>query len=368
MNGQHAWQFYTTSETAWEAMLDSCRRATTSIDLEQYVFGGESRIERQFADVFKEKKKEGVRVRLLLDAVGSHIFYRSALYEELKSSGIEITFHRGVFPASFKRIVLPFMMRNHRKLLVVDEREAHIGGVIIQERARDWRDTAVRIEGRVVRELEDTFEVLWKHCADMRPVGAVFSKNPKAEFSIVGNSYHLHDKLLYRQFLRHIVTAKKSVYITTPYFSPNREFRRALYFAQARGVDVRILLPKWSDNFFADMLGRLYYERLIRHGIRIFLYTPSVLHAKTIAVDGTWASVGSCNFDWLSFWLNYELNINSTNFEFSEELHNQFLLDLEGSEEVIALKSYYLPAIKRAYSKKREALAAQVKGKREENL
>lgn len=368
MNGQHTWQFYTTAEKAWEAMLASCREATVSIDLEQYVFGGESRIERQFADVFKQKKSEGVKVRMLLDAVGSHIFSRSGLYEELKAAGIEIVFHRGVLPVTLKRIVLPFILRDHRKLLVVDEKVAHIGGVIIQERARNWRDTSLQIEGRVVPELQQTFDDLWEHCGDMRPMGAVISSNSRAEFTIAGNSYHLHDKLLYRQFLRRIVSAKESVYITTPYFSPNREFRRALYFARARGVDVRILLPKWSDNFFADMLGRLYYERLIRRGIRIFLYTPEILHAKTIVVDGAWASVGSCNFDWLSFWLNYELNVLSTNFGFSQELHHQFLADLEASEEVIVLKNYFLPAMKRAYNKKREALALQARRVRKKRI
>ncbi|MEI8096623.1 MAG: phospholipase D-like domain-containing protein [Candidatus Moraniibacteriota bacterium] len=333
MDEIYSWKFSTTSEMAWESMLASCRNAKESIDLEQYIFGGGA-IERTFADLFLAKVKEGVVVRLLFDAVGSFGFYRSTLCRELEAGGVKVTFHRGIFMPSLKRW-FPLLLRDHRKLLIVDGKEAHIGGVILTEKARFWRDTDVFLRGRVVRDLMKSFETVWQRSRKMDPVGQVLSKNMHAEFSIAGNSFYLHDKDLYRSFLRHIVTAKKYIYITSAYFSPNLEFRKALYFAHKRGVEVRILLPKKSDIFLADMLAKRYFKRLIRHGIRIFLYTPKILHAKSIVIDDHFSSVGSCNFDWLSFWINYELNVLSTNQNFATELRDIFLQDIQKSEEVI---------------------------------
>ena len=325
-------KFFTSSEAAWEGMLDSCRKATKTIDLEQFAFGNDGTVIEAFQAVFIKKAREGVRVRLLLDAVGSFGFYRSFRAWDLQKQGIEVVFHRGILFPSLKRLI-PLILRDHRKLLVVDGEEIHIGGVIIEERARNWRDTAVVLRGAVVSDFQKAFNIAWKRSRNMDPVGRVISKG-EAEFSMAGNSFHLHHKDLYREFLRHITAAKKYVYITTPYFLPHREFRRALYFARDKGVDVRILLPKQSDNFIADFVGRRYYERLTRHGIRIFLYVPEVLHGKTMVIDDNWATVGSCNFDWLSFWVNYELNVLSTNQAFATELREIFLRDLEQSEEV----------------------------------
>lgn len=333
MNGGYSWKFFTSSETAWEAMLQSCKEARKTIDLEQYIFSGNDAISRMFADVFLAKAKEGVAVRLLFDVAGSFSFYRTALRRELKKGGVKVAFHRGITAPILKRL-FPLALRDHRKLLVVDGEEAYIGGVIISEHARLWRDTCVCLRGRVVHELAMSFDTVWQHFRKMNPVGRVLSKRENSEFSIAGNSFHLYDKHLYRSFLRHIATAKKYIYITSAYFSPNAEFRRAIYFARERGVDVRILLPKRSDILLADLLARMYFRGLRQHGIRVFLYTPNILHAKSIVIDDSWASVGSCNFDWLSFLINYELNVVSTSRDFAAELRNIFLSDMEKSEEM----------------------------------
>lgn len=335
MNEAHSWKFFTTSEMAWGAMLRSCKEAKATIDLEQYIFSGDNKVGREFADMFLAKAKEGVAIRLLLDVVGSSGFYRGAMCRELMAGGVGVAFHRGV-TAPFLKKLFPLVLRDHRKLLVVDGEEAHIGGVIISEQARLWRDTSVCLSGKVVNELALAFDTVWQHSRKMIPVGRVLSKREDSEFSIAGNSFHLYDKDLYRSFLRHIAAAKKYISITSAYFSPNAEFRRALYYARAKGVDVRILLPKKSDVFLADVLAKLYFKTLLQHGIRIFLYTPKVLHAKSIVIDDNWASVGSCNFDWLSFWINYELNVISTNRDFASELRDLFLLDIKESEEVLS--------------------------------
>lgn len=342
MDASVSWKLSTSSAAAWEDMLASCRRAEKTIDFEQYIFGCDGQISEEFFRLFREKAGKGVKVRLLLDAVGSFALYRSVgLCAELRKAGIEILFHKAILSPSLKR-VLPVFLRDHRKLLVVDGKEAHIGGVIVAEDAREWRDTSVKLEGSgIVADCGAAFQSAWEHAKRMRPVGRVRSLSNKRRFFLAGNSFHLHDKDLYREFLRNIAAAKNTVRITTPYFSLTRDLRRALYHAKKKGVDIRILLPLRSDNLLADCLARLYYRRLLRRGIRLFQYSKAILHAKTITVDGKWASVGSCNFDWLSFRLNYELNVVGKDADFARELENIFHDDLNDAEEVTMKTSLF---------------------------
>ncbi len=336
-----SWKLITTTEGAWEQLLESCVQAKESIDLEQYIFGEKGPIIDRITEVLKSKVKEGVRVRLLLDAVGSLFFYRSSLPRELEEAGIEIVFHRTVFPPSFKRI-FPFLLRDHRKLNVFDRKEAHISGVIIHERARTWRDTTAVLTGVIAEDCSELFENAWDHARRMSPVGRMLSNEGRGDFFLAGNSFRLRDKYLYRSIVRNITTAKKTIYITTPYFALTRDLRRALSYARKRGVEIYLLLPKRSDNILADFVARFFYKRLLRRKIRIFQYTKSILHAKSICIDGRWATIGSCNLDWLSIWLNYELNVISENREFATELEAIFLEDLKESVEVTkGTKNWY---------------------------
>lgn len=327
------WKFFTTTESTWEELLAACRRAEKSIELEQYVLGYGGVIEEKFITLFLEKKQSGVQVRLLLDVLGSFQFYRSPGYQKLLAAGVDINYHFAILPPPLKRL-LPFILRDHRKLLIIDGKEAHIGGVILQERARKWRDSFVRLEGNIVEDLQRAFQKAWKKTLANKPVGQVLSSNEKREFFMAGNSFHLHDKDLYREFLKAITGAKQYISLTTPYFFPSKEFLRALYFARKRGVEVNLLLPKISDNKIADVLSKWYYRSLRKHGVHVFLYTKEVLHAKTMVVDGQWATIGSCNLDLLSLWWNYELNVVSTNPEFALELGSHFLEDLKTAEKI----------------------------------
>ncbi len=341
METTNSWKFSTTSAEAWKDMLASCEGAEETIDLEQFVFGpGSEDIVQEFLGILKRKAKEGVKIRLLLDAVGSFSFFKSKLPEELRESGIDVVFHRAVLSPSFKRF-FPLLLRDHRKLLVIDSKEIHIGGVIIEERARKWRDTSVMLRGALVASCCEIFTKTYNRAKRMKPVGQVLSEKVQGEFYLAGNSFRLKDKILYHAMVHAIVEAKQTVYITTPYFSPPKNLRRALYFAKSRGADVRILLPKRSDNLISDIVGRFFYRKLLRRGIRIFQYTDAILHAKTMTVDSTWSTVGSCNLDWLSIWVNYELNVISTNRDFTTELQSHFKTDLENAEEVTLKTSLF---------------------------
>lgn len=128
--------------------------------------------------------------------------------------------------------------------------------------------------------------------------------------------------------------SKEFIHITTPYFVPDRKFKKALAQAIKRGVSVKILLPETSDIRFMDIVARSYFDRLLRLGVEIYLYKDSVLHAKTVVVDGEWSTVGSLNMDRLSFWFNHELNVVSENSTFNEEVNQGFLEDLKRSEKL----------------------------------
>lgn len=315
-------------------MLVACEQATESIDMEQFAFGYPGKIEGEFIDLFLRKSRQGVRVRMLLDGLGSFRFYRSLGFEQLQDAGVEINYHFAVLSPPLKRL-LPFILRDHRKLLIVDGVQAHIGGVIIEERARHWRDTFVWIKGPVVKDMVYAFNKAWERTLENLAVGNVKSKNENKDFYIVGNSFHLHDKDLYRTMLRAITSAKSHIYITTPYFFPTRELLRALSFARKKGVEVIFLFPKYSDNQLADYLSRFFYKNLRKRGMRIYLYHKAILHAKTMVIDGNWATIGSCNLNLLSLWWNYELNVVSSHSAFVQEMEQQFRDDLKFSEEIL---------------------------------
>ncbi len=327
------WKFLLSSHIAWEEMLDATRRAEKSIDLIQFVLGHDGEIIEKFSKLLIEKRKQGVSVRLLLDVVGSMSFYKSAVAAELEAAGVEIVFHRTIAPRSFKRIV-PTILRDHRKLIVFDDTEVHIGGVIIQERAREWRDTNVAIKGPLVEECISLFDTSWEQAKNMHPLGKVLTNDGKGEFFLAGNSYRRRDKTFYTSLVKAIALAKKTIYITTPYFALTHDLRRALFYAAENGVEVIMLLPRRSDNALSDFIGRFFYAELLRHNIQIYHYTKSILHAKTMTIDGSWSTVGSCNLDWLSILLNYELNLVTHNADFASGLESIYRDDISSSTRV----------------------------------
>jgi cardiolipin synthase A/B len=328
-----AWRFTTSSEDAWQQMIEACNTAETSIAYEQFILGHDERIVEELGATLMRRAREGVRVQLLLDAIGSFLFSQSNVRAEWESAGIEILFHVTVIPTSLQRII-PAFLRDHRKLLVIDEREAHIGGVIVEERARSWRDTNVILTGPIVEECVQLFRSAWEKTLAKKPLGAIVSNNGKGDFFLLGNSFRPSEKLLYSSMVKNIATAKSYINITTPYLMLTYGLRRALLYALRNDVTIQLLLPRRSDNFLSDIVGRVYYRELLNAGVHIFHYTNTILHAKTLSVDGTWSTVGSSNLDWLSIMLNYELNLVSTNKEFIQELDDIFQHDVSESIQV----------------------------------
>lgn len=331
---QTTWKIFTETDLAWEAMLADCEAATSSIRLEQFILvslkSGE--IGRRFVDLFIKKQAEGVKVRLFLDAVGSYRVFASSVLSKLKKAGVEVIFHTTLAKLPKKRL-FSFFLRDHRKLLIVDDKIAHIGGVVITEKAKHWRDTNVRLEGPVVEHLTEAFDAIW--FSDSRIKIKEFNE-PRIVFdgfSVLPNAPRLRHKHIYTELLKRIQRARRSIHLTSPYFGPPPKMIRALLRAARRGVDVRILLPHASDWRFADLVAQSFFGRLMRSGVRIFRL-PRFVHAKTSVIDGSWTTVGSCNLDYMSFWLNYELNITSSDPLFAADFEDQFRWDCTEAIEV----------------------------------
>ena len=328
-----SWKFTTRAEDAWESMLADCSRAERSIDIEQFVFQDDD-IGKRFIKVLLQKARAGLRVRLLLDAARSFPFSNSLRPAELKRAGAEIRFFNSINPWRVKYVKWwPF--RDHRKLLVIDSTVGHTGGVGINARFQGWRDTNVRIEGPVVNEMADAFKRMWESAALHRFKRFARPMVDADGFQFMTNAPHVHQRFVYYALVNAIRKAKKTVYLTTPYFIPDLKFFRSIRRASGRGVDVRILLPNQSDHpFIIDVASSSYFSFAMKKGVRFFKYRDGIIHAKTAIIDEAWSTVGSMNLDSQGLFWCYEGNIVSTNTEFARDLTQHFFVDLESSNEI----------------------------------
>lgn len=325
------WQFYTTSKDAWEAMLEACHNAKTSIQFEQFYFMPGT-IARRFIEVLVQKTKEGVDVRCLFDSVGSFPFSQSIYPDLLDHANINVRFFNWLFPFSKgnKRLLY---FRNHRRCLVIDGEVAFTGGVCVADRMKDWRDTQVKVTGPVVAQMKDAFEGVWKKAEKK---STRLSKESLMDMS--GFTYSTHaplprQRFLYYRLIEAIREARSHIYLTTPYFLPDNRLLRVLKLARRRGVDVRLLVPNASNHNVVDIGARSYFDTLLSHGIRVYRYN-NMTHAKTAVIDGDWSMVGSLNLDNISLRYNFEAALVSINKKFSKELEDQFLKDLDDSLEL----------------------------------
>jgi cardiolipin synthase A/B len=339
------WSRFLTSESTWDAMLRDIGEARVSIDLETYILRPDN-VGTHFIELLKVKAREGVRVRLLVDSVGSYTFFRSSVPEALRAAGVEVQFFN---PIQAWRIhtFSSWFFRDHRKILVIDSSIGYTGGVGLQEGMRDWRDTHVRVLGAVVNDMKRAFEVLWtgmqtmRHPKILQPIrregedeflesAPIFRRGRPAP----GGPRAMRQNFIYRRLLSMMARAHSYIYLTTPYFVPPLRFFSAFHAAARRKVDVRLLVPYTSDHYWIDVASHSYFGTALRAGVRIFRYHKSIIHAKTAVIDGAWASVGSANLDNMSSFLNYEGNLVTTDGGFAKTLAEDFLADCTGAEEV----------------------------------
>jgi cardiolipin synthase len=324
------------------SMLAAIKGAKRTINLEFYIYW-DGDIGRTFAEALAERARAGVKINVVLDAVGSASMSRD-LVLFLQRNGISVEWYHPLRWYTISRL----NHRTHRKILVVDGEIGFCGGVGIAdlwlgdaENKEHWRDTVARIEGPAVTQMQFAFMDNWvksrgellvglDYFPQLEPRGTCLAQVLKSSPSEGSSAVKL-------MFIVSIVCAKKSIYLSSAYFIPDRDTMRALEGAVRRGVDVRVIVPgEYTDVPIVRHAGRFYYNRLLRRGVRIFEYQPTMMHAKTMVVDGIWTTIGSSNFDDRSFRLNDEVNVNVYDEGIAAQMEQMFFADLARSEEIVS--------------------------------
>jgi cardiolipin synthase A/B len=323
------------------AMLETIQGAEQTLCLETYIYW-EGDIAMEIAEAICERARAGVECRIVVDAVGAAKI-TAGLIDRLQDAGAKVCRFR---PPKF------YSMRNltnrtHRRLVIADGRVGMTGGVGIATEwegdargPNEWRDTHVRVRGPVVRGMQGAFAEHWLEATGEVLGGPRFL--PELEpltdggpVQLVRSSAGVGDTNAEAIHYLAIASAERSLDLCAAYFAPRPAFTKALCEAAQRGAKVRVLVPgPHIDKNLVRRAGHAAYGQLLKGGVRIFEYQPTMLHAKTLAVDGSWASVGSMNFDNRSFQLNDELTLGVLNERFCSALRESFDADIARSEEI----------------------------------
>lgn len=297
---------------------------------------------QQFKQVLMDKARQGVKVRVIYDGVGSVRLDR-AYIAELREAGVEV--------AAFFPVILPFLnnklnYRNHRKIVVVDGKIGFVGGLNIGDeylgkdtRFGFWRDSHVQLKGEAVYLLQNIFLKDWFFVTGQNvdgdryfpPLGEI---EEEEIIQIAASGPDSDWELIWQMYFSIIATAQEKIYITSPYFVPDDSITMALKTAALSGLDVRILLPSRPDHHTVFWASRSYFQELLEAGVRFYLYQPGFVHAKILLVDGLVASIGTANMDIRSFQHNFEVNAILYNSSSVAKLEADFFDDLEDSKEL----------------------------------
>ena len=322
------------------AMLEAVRGATDSVNFEVYIFEPDE-LGRQFMDAFKDRARAGVEVRLLLDGFGA-IKMTKRYRNELKAAGVSI----GRFRPFSLRSLVRFHKRTHRRAVVIDGVVGFTGGAAVSKKwngnvtnRHEWRDSMTQVTGSMVAGIQSAFASDWVYCTGEVIAGPRFFPPVKHGPGLCGLSVvsSPSDALQPIRLLFWVsyVNARKRLWICNSYFIPDIRLRTAVIERAKQGVDVRILVPgNHTDAVPVQWAGRSYYQELLEAGVRIFEYSASMMHAKTMVADGAWSIVGSANLDERSMELNQENVLGIADREFAQAIEQGMSADFARSREI----------------------------------
>jgi cardiolipin synthase len=333
------YQVLTNGDQIFPAMLDAIRNAKRRINFETYVYKAGD-VSEQFTKAFEEAARRGVKVNLVIDSVGAGM--DDAHVKRLREAGCNVmTFNS---PKWYELEDLNY--RTHRKILVIDGEIGFTGGVGLADywrgNAQDkehWRDTHVLMRGPIVQLLDAAFYENFAEAAN-EPVTPEFDKasqslDPEGASLLVRSSPTTGANDLKRLYLLTLAAARRTIDVTTPYFVADESTRWAFRDAVQRGVKIRILVESdITDAMPVKYAGRDEYQELLELGVEIYEYQPTMMHAKTLVVDGMWSIFGSANFDNRSLELNDELNVAVSSRALATRLTEDFEKDVRASTRI----------------------------------
>lgn len=322
------------AQETYDAKLAAIDAARDHVHLESYILRPDA-VGLRFRDALLRALERGVRVRVLLDGFGSRAAKERGFLRPIVTAGGHVA---KFFPLDPIRRAWSANLRNHRKLMIIDGETGFVGGVNIGEMFLPWRDVHLRIDGPAVAHMQRLFCEDWHFATRFDLVNAAFfpavADSGKAVVQVVGSGPDASIEAIHRIYFAAIASARSRVWITTPYFVPDRAILVALQTAALRGVDVRLVLPRASNHRVTFHAGRSFYEELLEAGVRLHEYLPGMVHTKAMVVDGRFATVGSANLDVRSFRLNFELVALLYDAKSVTRLEEIFQADLAATEEV----------------------------------
>lgn len=306
---------FTDGEDKFNNLLKDIKDAKNHIHLLYYIIKNDN-LSNRILDALIKKAHEGIKVRLLFDSLGSRRLSKDQK-NKLENAGVELSIF---FPAKIPILSLRINYRNHRKIAIIDGRCGYVGGFNIgdeylglDKKFGYWRDNHLRIRGNAVQSMQMRFVSDWNHSSDDKinyheKYYPSMSIEGNTGIQIVSSGPDSDEMYIKYGYLKMIMSAKKSIYIQTPYFVPDQSFMEALKIAALSGVDVNIMIPNKPDHIFIYWASYSYIGELLKSGVKAYTYEGGFLHAKTVIVDEEISSVGTANIDIRSFKLNFEIN------------------------------------------------------------
>ena len=321
---------YTYGEDLYRDMLDAIRQAKRRIFFETYIWKADE-VGQAFKAALIEAADRGVDVFVVFDEFANLVVPRSFFH---LPSNIHLRRHP-LIASGFS--LIRNSGRDHRKLLVVDDKAAFLGGYNIGSLyATDWRDTHARLTGDIVWDVQNAFIDYWN----------LFAKRDRPMLQDSGTSKWTPEIRIHRNIPRTLVypirgmyleavdRASHHIYWTHAYLIPDDDIIHGLIRAARRGVDVQIIVPAESNHIVADWLSRGFYSQLLRGGVRLLLYQGAMVHAKTATIDGQWSTIGTANVDRLSMLGNYEINLEVFDRDVARQMEEIFAVDASNCVEL----------------------------------
>ena len=344
-------EIFTDGNQMFPQLISDIKNAKKYIDLQFYIFEDDN-IGRHISNLLIEKAKSGVKVRVIYDHVGCFKVSKK-FYAAMSDAGIDVhPFFKVTFPEFATRI----NWRNHRKIAIIDGETGYIGGMNIADRYISnadniWRDTHLRLRGQCIYGLVYSFGADWTFMGlpafteEIKKYSPNINDDAGIQIMTSGPFGQWHNIAL--MFLKAIGSAKKRIYIETPYFLPTESLLKALQTAALSKVDVRIIIPRKPDSIMLRLASGSYISQCLRAGIKIYFFEPGMLHAKTIIIDEELSTTGSTNFDFRSMEYNFECNAFIYSRDINSKMNEIFLSDLEKSTRITSTMWRHRPFIQK---------------------
>lgn len=352
-------RYFPCGEDFFDQLKRDLAQAKKFIFLEFFIVDEGSML-NELLDILKLKAAEGVEVRLLYDDVGSAAKLPRNFPIILKNAGIQC------LPFNARGLKLSFILNNrdHRKIVIIDGRIAFTGGVNIADEYINkinpfghWKDSAIRLEGSASESFIPMFLQMWEFSAQKKEgnsesyydqsTDSLAQEDDGFVIPYADSSPITHVPVSKHAFLNLIQDAKRSIYITTPYLIVDSEIQTALCISALMGIDVRIITPAIPDKKLVFQVTRANYLALLKAGVKIYEYSPGFIHSKTMVIDNKCAVVGTCNFDYRSFFLHFECGVLMYGSRAVRELHDDIIQTCEISQEIALDDQLKLPVRQR---------------------